>query len=1029
MAEKNEHEAPDDLKSRGCLFASIFLAGIIALSMRSCSMDQMRSVLEVRRTPMAYSAGLIDGLALVQGSIDRNDATLRTVIGGKACVYYSWEKQREEEDDEGETRWVTVDSKSDSVNFHLIDSTGSVLIKNKSGPTRHARQTGSRYYGDYREIEHAILASDTVTAAGYYQRSEHSIGRGGRMATSFTVSSQGEGAIVSSLGWTSIGCILLAIGAVIYAVGALLLSFKQHHIMAATVAVGLILPPVLFFQWMTVTTEQLDRASGRVLEYRETVGSEAANGASLLRQALIKRDANTAAELYEKYRTRFTNTAHVWLGGYDPITSFDLTGEENAILGSHPVRPRVASVLPWWQVAGAGIIAICAMIGAGMSGYRQLKTKRLIENIPTTNIKGVVPGLTELKGTIQEKGSPISARYSGEKVVYCSYQKQRRVKSEKGKTRWETVESGVSSTDFYLEDDTGRITVNSNRAEVDALQTYSKRTGDVSFTEWTLRADQQLYVLGPAVLHSVHDAELTIQHSISEKHFVISHRGEGSVLMKYAQGGLASLGGSLFCCIAAMIVIYGGASFDAFGYFAAALGSMIFLLILNLGFMFNDLIFMKSWLERAKANLNVSLKRRADLIPNLVKVVKTALSFEKEVQTRIAQLRGDISGDLEAAEDVGELQKRFTALLEEYPQLKTDRLVVDLNNRIVAVENQLEYARTGFNAVTRTHNTRIRKFPDSIMATLMKMTVGTYFQLESEAEGKTVDMSALLETEADRFREQDRIQREKDLEAITAQIEGGYAPVVSALFCLVSVNNEVTSSEWTQVIELITKVTGIEDARGIKDYLKPLEEQIGDKGVTRVASGIAKQLTSLQGTDKATSLVQHLNQLAESDGELDEREADLIARFRDALGGKIRKRSDKPKRRLLKKLAAPVAMDQSAQQELLMHTLISLASADGEIATAEYEAIVDFVMANTPLGSRAEVRQLATNSLNRIKTESLEKVASDVEGKLVGALSTDVAAQLIQFIHQLLIVDGSSGAGENEMAKRYLDALQSDEDG
>ena len=192
----------------------------------------------------------------------------------------------------------------------------------------------------------------------------------------------------------------------------------------------------------------------------------------------------------------------------------------------------------------------------------------MIENIPTSPVKGVVPGLTEVEGTILKKDKLVSARYSGVSVVYCRYLKERRVKTDKDKYRWETVESGVALADFFLKDETGQIAVNAKKAAVDASRTYYERTGNLRYSEWTLKPGQQLYILGPAVLDSLHDTTLTIEHSSTERHFVISDQDEKSVLLKYARTGLTYLGIGIASCASAVFILYGGASFDPFGYFA-----------------------------------------------------------------------------------------------------------------------------------------------------------------------------------------------------------------------------------------------------------------------------------------------------------------------------------------------------------------------------------------------------------------------------------------------------------------------------
>ncbi len=1016
-------------KSFGCSFSCILILVVSAFFMRGCSMDNMESVLEVQRTPLSYVAGLIDGLALVEGQIDREDATLRTILGGTPCVYYSWVKERKTEDDEGNTSWETVDSKSDAVDFDLIDKSGDVLIRNSRAGAYYSRETGSTQYGDFRERENAILHDDTVTVVGYYSESAHQIGDDRRQsdnAVELSVSSLGERGIVSSLGWGSILYMMGAIAAVLLSVYLAMNYYKAHHIMSATMLVMAILPPLLLLQWVVTTSGELIKSETRVYQYRAMVKETQVGSTSSIRHALIKRDANTSAELYEQYRTRYTNILHVWLGGYEQFEPIPYVPGEQAIFKEYPDRPRVGSVLPWWQVMLAGVGSVIAMIAAGRKGYKDLKTKRRIENIPTSPIRGVVPGLTEVVGEISSQSRVINARYSGNKVVYCRYSKQRRVTNSKGKTRWRTVESGVSKVVFEIEDNTGSIKIDTDQATVTAPNTHSVTSGSLRYNEWTLSPGQELYVLGPAVLESLTDPALTIKHSTTEEHFIVSSNGEASVLFQYAYAGLGLLCLSLLGCIGAMIVFYGGASFDAFAYFAAAIGSASFLFLLNLAFMFNDLIFMKNWLSRAKANLNVSLKRRADLIPNLVKIVKTALSFEKDVQSRLTELQGSISGDAATAEPVGELQKRFTALLEEYPQIRTDNLVTDLNNRIVMVENQLEFARTGLNAVTRTHNTRIRKFPDSLMASLMRMKMGEYFQLEHQNEGRAVDVSALLKTEKQKQEELEDQQRQENYENATSEFNRQHGIVIAPLYCIMLANEEKADAEINELKKAVDALTKLEDEDAFADYIVALQTDIKERGLDPVVEDVSTQLQAISGTDLASELIERFNLLAHADDVYDKREYQVVDKFRDALGGEVQPaEGEQPKRNLLKKLSGPKRADRSAEQELLMLTLVTLCSADGEIESSEYESIVDFVLANSTLVHRNEVRKLAGKSLERIKREGLDEVVDQVAARLAGELSSDVAVQLAQYIQQLIVVDGSTHENENKMSRRYLEQLDS----
>lgn len=640
----------------------------------------------------------------------------------------------------------------------------------------------------------------------------------------------------------------------------------------------------------------------------------------------------------------------------------------------------------------------------------------MIENIPTSPVKGVVPGLTEVEGTILKKDKLVSARYSGVSVVYCRYLKERRVKTDKDKYRWETVESGVALADFFLKDETGQIAVNAKKAAVDASRTYYERTGNLRYSEWTLKPGQQLYILGPAVLDSLHDTTLTIEHSSKERHFVISDQDEKSVLLKYARTGLTYLGIGIASCASAVFILYGGASFDPFGYFAGASFAVLFLLVLNVAFIFNDLIFMKAWLSRARANLNVSLKRRADLIPNLVKIMKTALSFEKDVQTSIAHLRHGITGDAATTDRVGGLLDRFKALLEAYPSIKTDKLVMDLGNRIVEVENQLQFARSGFNAVTGTHNIRIRTFPDVLLARLMGMKPAGFFQLDHQQEGQVVDVNALLNRETETTQQPGL---DDGFLAATSSAE----LLMAALFCLLCEDNKVSNDEFKRFYKNASSLTGVSDRKQLKDLRKKISAWISEVGLQQAVIEISKRLESLSGSEEASALITVMNRTAEADGEITSAEEAMIAKFRDALGGGVVDGATASKEQANKR-PEPEEMSLSSQHQILMLTLISLVSADGEIKSEEFDSIVEFTIANTPLTDRKQVRQAADSALDRIKESGLEEIVEEVIKSLPNTFSKDVVVQLTQFITQLSEVDGEIHESEQKIATQYLKALR-----
>jgi len=161
--------------------------------------------------------------------------------------------------------------------------------------------------------------------------------------------------------------------------------------------------------------------------------------------------------------------------------------------------------------------------------------------------------------------------------------------------------------------------------------------------------------------------------------------------------------------------------------------------VLWLGGFFNRCVRLRHKARDAFAGIDVQLKRRWDLVPNLVKVVAAYAAHEKTTLEEVVRLRGDaegagrvpererVEGDLTGALD------RLLLLVERYPELKADRSFRRLHEDLVVVEDQLQYARRYYNAVVRDFNTRTQQVPGRLVAGLFGFRPLEYFQLEAAA--------------------------------------------------------------------------------------------------------------------------------------------------------------------------------------------------------------------------------------------------------------------------------------------------------
>jgi len=153
----------------------------------------------------------------------------------------------------------------------------------------------------------------------------------------------------------------------------------------------------------------------------------------------------------------------------------------------------------------------------------------------------------------------------------------------------------------------------------------------------------------------------------------------------------------------------------------------------------NKLVTLEENINAAWSEIDNQLQRRNDLIPNLVATVKGYAKHEREVFTQIAEARAKLAGAktvAEKAQGYNELQSALSRLLvivERYPELKADQNFIRLQDELAGTENRIAVARKRYNDSVRIFNTKIRRFPTSIVANMMGLTKKEYFQIEETA--------------------------------------------------------------------------------------------------------------------------------------------------------------------------------------------------------------------------------------------------------------------------------------------------------
>ncbi|MBM7561676.1 LemA family protein [Fusibacter tunisiensis] len=174
-------------------------------------------------------------------------------------------------------------------------------------------------------------------------------------------------------------------------------------------------------------------------------------------------------------------------------------------------------------------------------------------------------------------------------------------------------------------------------------------------------------------------------------------------------------------------------------------GIILLGLVVIVAGMYNNFVKLRNIVKEAFATMDVYLKKRVDLIPNLVETVKGYATHEKETLNQVIEARNKVMGSQSATEREanenalsGTLKSLF-ALSESYPDLKADTQFLDLQKQLQKIEEDIAQSRKYYNAVVKTFNTKVQSFPANIIAGIFGFKEEPFFTVvESERENVRV---------------------------------------------------------------------------------------------------------------------------------------------------------------------------------------------------------------------------------------------------------------------------------------------------
>ena len=404
-----------------------------------------------------------------------------------------------------------------------------------------------------------------------------------------------------------------------------------------------------------------------------------------------------------------------------------------------------------------GMLALLLIFLALRAGLRQ----RLVSDLPTSKTTGVFIGLVELKGSAEVEQPLVSYLAGSECVDYHWHvdeqwsrtvtetytdsdgNTQTRTRTESG---WTTVAQEGEQISFYLKDDCGIIRIQPDHAKIERQSVFDQTCGRLDglyygkgpamsvadsdhrrrFVESAVPWHAQLYVVG----HAREREDVVapeIAYSPDAELFLISTRTEEQVRRGLAwQFWLIGLLG-VALAVGGFVVreVTLRHPFPEQAPWYAGVGSIALVLWLLgwIGMAYNSLIALRQRVEQAWSNVDVQLKRRHDLIPNLVEVVKSMRDYEKTLQTELAYLRSQlgVTRPGEPGPDPQAAAATLGAIVERYPELKANQLFVNLQQNLVDTEQRIALARGYFNDISSFYNARLQTVPDRFLAALGAM--------------------------------------------------------------------------------------------------------------------------------------------------------------------------------------------------------------------------------------------------------------------------------------------------------------------
>lgn len=740
-----------------------FVAALLVMAAFTIGQKSFDKVLDYRaleRIPISKVTTSIGSEVKLKGRVVSTGDTLFSPETDRPTVYFYYLIEESFIDDDGFKQWQVVDTQEQGNDFLVSDSSGNAIVRVQNNFQDIDWLVEKKYQVErdgYRYTEWRLDVDDIVTLSGWLdwintglvlKEAEVSFDKPGDYLP--IISNLDDIVVLTEWGWDVVGMLFISITLLIFAgyffVKALLVHRVLVYLTIISIGTGLFL---FQYGWSSLQIDvdkqyqnylsQRERAQKLINEVLGSTGEQWDwnSPVVLIDRRYAKLSAEQKSQIhgwrlgaiaslirYQQLIDQFPENWYAALTGQSEVLGIYWSSEEqsqiNKIIENYQ-RARIDH--PGW----VSMVAIVFMILAAWCGFRAIRMKRIIENIPTSKTTEVVFGQTEIVGIVEpeDEQNLLRAPLSGCQCVWYRYlimQKQ----GDNEIQRWVTVTEITKGQPFFCRDEDGRIRVYPDQAEMILKKHHLEKTkGDWRYIESRMDDGDKLYLLGSADIDPASNDQLAIQADEAGE-FVISDQAEHGVVFLKGRKGIIMLGVSVAVMFGALLLNasrYGGLS--SFGFVSIAFAAPVYLSIFILIIKINDLMFLRQRCHKAWENIQLNIQQRSKLLLNIEGMLLPVIDHERSLQHQLAELRHKQSNILYSDEADDYLQQEYEMLehlrirTERYPNLVGAETLNDLQKTFVKVDNEMALLRRDFNEAATQYNKRIHNFPDKLLAKIL----------------------------------------------------------------------------------------------------------------------------------------------------------------------------------------------------------------------------------------------------------------------------------------------------------------------